>query len=195
MLDIFAAAGAENPDISILSEQFLAEVARMPQKNLALEALRKLLNEEVKVRNTRNAIEARKFSELLQQTINRYQNRSIDTAEAMQELMKIAREMKEAEGRGEKLGMTSEELAFYDALLVVDSVAEALDDARIRAVVRDVVAAVQGSASLDWRRSNRKQARLRSQVRRALRQHGFREPATLDNLTQLIFEQAWRIAA
>jgi len=195
VLDIFAAAEAETPDISILSEQFLAEVARMPQKNLALEALRKLLNEEVKVRNTRNLIEARKFSEMLQQTINRYQNQSIDTAEAMRELMKLARQMKDADRRGEELHMTSEELAFYDALLAVDSVAEALDDARILDVVRDVVAAVQATTSIDWRRSGTKQARLRSKAKRALRVHGFREPATLDNLVQLIFEQAWRIAA
>lgn len=149
VLDIFAASGVENPKISILSEQFLAEVARMPQKNLALEALRKLLNDEVKLRNTRNSIEARKLSEMLQQTINRYQNRSIDTAQAMQELMKLAREMEVSKSRGEELGMTEQELAFYDALLAVDSVKEVLDDERVRQVVRDVVAAVQKSATLD----------------------------------------------
>jgi hypothetical protein len=100
VLDIFAASDVENPEISILSEQFLVEVARMPQKNLALEALRKLLNDEVKLRNTRNANEGRKFAEVLQQTINRYQNRSIDTTQAMQELMKLAREMEASKSRG-----------------------------------------------------------------------------------------------
>src|SRR5680860_1008513 len=98
--------------------------------------------------------------------------------------MRLARQMKDAEKRGEELGMTEEELAFYDALLAVDSVGAAMDDARVREIVRDVVAAVQGSASLDWRKSNQKQARLRSQVKRALRKHGFLEPATLDNLVQ-----------
>jgi type I restriction enzyme R subunit len=195
VLDIFAASGVENPEISVLSEQFLAEVAHMPQKNLALEALRKLLNDEVKLRNTRNAIEARTFSEMLQQTINRYQNRSIGTAQAMRELIRLAKEMKEAEGRGEKIGMTEAELAFYDALLSVDSVAAALDDERVRTVVRDVVAAVQRSATLDWRKSKQRLSALRRNVKHALREHGFRDQATLDNLTHLIFDQAWRIAA
>lgn len=195
VLDIFAAAGEANPDISILSERFLAEVAQMPQKNLALEALRKLLNDEVKIRNARNAIEAMKFSDMLQKTINRYQNRSIDTAEAMQELMRLAREMEQSKQRGDELGMSDQELAFYDALLAVDSVREAMDHERIRAVVHDVVIAVQRSATLDWSKSGQRQAKLRSAVRRALINHKITDSDTRDNLVELIFEQALRIAA
>jgi type I restriction enzyme R subunit len=167
----------------------------MPQKNLALEALRKLLNDEVKIRNARNAIEAMKFSDMLQKTINRYQNRSIDTAEAMQELMRLAREMEQSKQRGDELGMSDQELAFYDALLAVDSVREAMDHERIRAVVHDVVIAVQRSATLDWSKSGQRQAKLRSAVRRALINHKITDSDTRDNLVELIFEQALRIAA
>jgi len=132
---------------------------------------------------------------MLQQTINRYQNRSIDTAQAMQELMELAREMEASKSRGEELGMTEQELAFYDALLAVESVKEALDDERVREVVRDVVVAVQKSATLDWTRSRQRQSALRRNVRRALLAHGFADAKTRDNLVELIFEQAWRIAA
>jgi type I restriction enzyme R subunit len=132
---------------------------------------------------------------MLQETINRYQNRSIETVEAIQELMKLAKEMETSAARGDELGMTVQELAFYDALLAVDTVKDALDDERIRAIVHEVVSAVQKSATLDWRNSRSRQARLRSNVKRALLNHGFDDAETRDNLVELIFEQALRIAA
>jgi type I restriction enzyme R subunit len=117
MVDLFAAAGLKKPDISILSDEFLAEVRGMPQRNLAVELLRKLLEGEIKTRRRKNLVQARSFAEMLEQTIRRYQNRAIEAAQVIEELIGLARDMREANARGDKLGLTEEELAFYDAFL------------------------------------------------------------------------------
>src|ERR1700737_2716703 len=121
VIDIFAAAGLKKPDISILSDQFLADVRGMPHKNLAVELLRKLLNDEVKTRSRHNLVQARSFAELLEKSVRRYQSRAIEAAQVIEELIGLAREMREAQKRGEKLGLANDELAFYDALEVNDS--------------------------------------------------------------------------
>jgi len=121
VLDIFAAAGLDKPDISILSDEFLAEVRGMPQRNLAVELLQKLLKGELKTRRRRNVVQARSFAEMLEQTIRRYQNRAIEAAQVIEELIQLAKEMREASARGEQLGLTEDELAFYDALETNDS--------------------------------------------------------------------------
>src|SRR5438874_4910643 len=115
VVDIFAAAGLKKPDISILSEEFLAEVRNMPQKNLAVELLRKLLNNEIKIRSKKFLIQSRSFAELLEQSVRKYQNRAIETAAVIQELIDLAKKMREAEQRGEDLGLSDDEVAFYDA--------------------------------------------------------------------------------
>ncbi len=128
VLDIFAAAGLKKPDISILSEEFLAEVRGMPQKNLAVELLRKLLNNEIKTRSRKNVVQSRLFSEMLEKAIIKYQNRTIETAAVIQELIDIARDLREAEQRGEDFGLNEDEKAFYDALGVNDSAVQVLGD-------------------------------------------------------------------
>src|SRR5262249_2821259 len=116
VVDIFAAAGLAKPDISILSEEFLAEVKGMPQKNLAVELLRKLLSGEIRTRRRKNVVQARSFAEMLEEALKRYQKRAIEAAQVIEELIGLAREMREATARGEKLGLTEDEVAFYDAL-------------------------------------------------------------------------------
>lgn len=120
IVDIFAAAGLQKPDISILSDEFLAEVRELPQRNLALELLRKLLSDEIKVCSARNVVQGRSFAQMLEESIRKYQNRSIETAEVIAELVRLAKEMREAHQRGEKLGLSDDEIAFYDALEVND---------------------------------------------------------------------------
>ena len=116
VVDIFAVAGLEHPDVSVLDDRFLAEVKDMPRKNLAVEMLEKLLRDEVKVRFRRNVVEARRFSEMLEQAVLQYQNRAVTSAQVLEELVALAKEIREAKGRGEDLGLTEDEVAFYDAL-------------------------------------------------------------------------------
>jgi type I restriction enzyme R subunit len=116
VIDIFAAAGLKKPDISILSDEFLAEVRGMPQRNLAVELLEKLLKGEIRNRSRRNVVQARSFSELLEQSLRRYQNRAIETAKVIEELIQLAKDMRKAAERGVALGLTDDEVAFYDAL-------------------------------------------------------------------------------
>ena len=128
-MDIFAAAGLKKPDISILSDEFLAEVSRLPQKNLAVELLRKLLNDEIKTRSRRNVVKSRLFSELLDGTIRKYQNRAVQTAQVIEELISLAKQMREESAKGAELGLSEDEVAFYDALEVNDSAGKVLGDA------------------------------------------------------------------
>ena len=128
VVDIFAAAGLKNPDISILSDEFLEEVRDMPHRNLALELLKKLIYDELKTRSRKNLVQSRSFAQMLSQTVLRYQNRSIEAAQVISELIELALEIRAAQGRGEDLGLTEDELAFYDALEVNDSAVQLLGD-------------------------------------------------------------------
>ena len=139
VVDIFAAAGLAKPDISILSEEFLAEVRGMPQQNLAVELLRKLLQGELHTRRRKNVVQARSFAEMLEQTIRRYQNRAIEAAQVIEELIHLAQDMREANARGESLGLSEDELAFYDALETNDSAVQVLGDETLRAIARELV--------------------------------------------------------
>jgi len=154
VIDIFAAAGLKKPDISILSEEFLAEVAAMPQRNLALEVLRKLLNDEIKARSQRNVVQSRSFAAMLEQTIRRYQNRAIETAQVIEELIALARQMREAQNRGQDLGLTEDELAFYDALEVNDSAVRVLGDENLKLIARELVDAVHKTSPSTGRSKN-----------------------------------------
>ena len=132
VLDIFAAAGLDTPDISVLSDEFLAEVRGMPHRNLAVELLQKLLKGELATRRRKNVVQARSFTEMLEGTLRRYQNRAIETAQVIEELIGLAREMREASARGERLGLSEDELAFYDALETNDSAVQVLGDEALR---------------------------------------------------------------
>src|SRR5882724_1717785 len=188
VIDIFSKAGLGQPDISILSDAFLEEVRRLPQKNLAIEALRKLLNDAIKVQSKKNLVQSRVFSEMLEKTIHKYQNRSLDTAEIIAELVNLARNMRESQGRGEKLKLSNEELAFYDALEVNDSAVKILGDETLRQIALELVDTVRRNASIDWTMKESVRARMRTMVKRILRAHGYppdkQEQATLTVLAQ-----------
>lgn len=189
VIDIFATAGLDKPEISILSDQFLSEVRDLPQKNLALEILRKLLNDEIRTRSRRNVVQSRHFSEMLENTIKRYQNRSIESAQVIQELIKLAEEMREANRRGEDIGLSEDELAFYDALEVNDSAVQVLGDETLRAIARDLVEAVRRNVSIDWTERETVRAKLRTIIKRLLRKYGY-PPDKQEKATQTVISQA-----
>ncbi|MDQ7827013.1 MAG: type I restriction endonuclease subunit R [Candidatus Eremiobacteraeota bacterium] len=189
VVDIFAAAGLKKPDISILSDEFLAEIKGMPHKNLAVELLRKLLNDEIKVREKKYMVQARSFAELLERSLKAYKNRAVETAQVIEELIALARELREAQKRGQKLGLSDDELAFYDALEVNDSAVKILGDETLRAIARDLVEAMRGSVTIDWTVRENVRAQIRVRVRRILRKHGY-PPDKQEKATQTVLEQA-----
>jgi type I restriction enzyme R subunit len=199
VIDIFAAAGLKKPDISILSDGFLAEVRGLPQRNLAVELLRKLLSGEIKTRSRKNVVQARSFAELLEQAIRRYQNRAIETAQVIEELIRLAKEMREANARGEKLGLSEDEVAFYDALETNDSAVKVLGEPTLKSIARELVAAVRENVSIDWTVRESVRAKLRVIVKRILRKHGYppdkQEKATLTVLEQAeALSEGWAVA-
>lgn len=189
VVDIFAAAGLKKPDISILSDEFLAEVQGMPQRNLAVELLRKLLLGEIKLRAGRNVVQAQSFAELLEQAVRRYQNRAIETAQVIEELISLAKDMREADARGEKLGLSEDELAFYDALETNDSAVKVLGDDVLRGIARELVSTVRANVTIDWTMRENVRAQLRVLVKRILRKHGY-PPDKQEKATQTVLQQA-----
>ena len=189
VIDIFEAAGIKKPDISILSDEFLAEVRNMPHKNLAFELLKKLLNDEIKARMKRNVIQGRSFAQMLEIAIKKYQNKAIEVAKVIEELVELARKMREANKRGEDLGLTEDELAFYDALEVNDSAVKVLGDETLREIARDLVKAVRNNVTIDWTIKESVQARLKVMVKRILREHGY-PPDKEKKATDTVLEQA-----
>ena len=194
VIDIFAAAGLEKPDISILSEEFLAEVRGMPQRNLAVELLQKILKGEVATRRRKNVVQARSFSQMLEQTLRRYQNRAVEAAQVIEELIQLARELREATARGEKLGLLEDELAFYDALETNDSAVQVLGDETLRAIARELVETVRGNVTIDWTLRENVRANLRRLVKRTLRRHGY-PPDKQEKATRTVLEQAEVLSA
>ena len=197
VVDIFEAAGLDKPDISILSEEFLAEVQGMPHRNLAVELLEKLLKGELATRRRKNVVQARSFSEMLEQTLRRYQNRSVEAAQVIEELIELARAMREASARGEQLGLNDDELAFYDALEMNDSAVQVLGDETLRTIARELVETVRGNVTIDWTLRENVRANLRRHVRRILRRHGYppdkQEQATLTVLEQAeVLSEGWQ---
>ncbi|HZM34224.1 MAG TPA: DUF3387 domain-containing protein [Burkholderiales bacterium] len=150
VVDIFAAAGLKKPDISILSDQFLAEVKDMPQRNLAVELLQKLLSGDIRTRRKKNVVQAKSFADMLEQTIRRYQNRAIEAAQVIEELIGLAKDIRAANARGEQLGLSDDELAFYDPLEVNDSAVKVLGEPTLMTIARELVEAVRKNVTLDW---------------------------------------------
>lgn len=194
VIDIFAAAGLKKPEISILSEAFLAEVKDLPQKNLAIELLRKLLNDELKSRMRKNLVQSRSFAEMLERTIRAYQNRTLESAEVIAELIKLAEEMREAQKRGEKLRLTEDEIAFYDALEVNDSAVKVLGDETLKTIAQELVDTVRKNVTIDWTVKEFVRAKLRVMVKRILRKYGY-PPDKQEKATRTVLEQAELIAA
>jgi type I restriction enzyme R subunit len=194
VVDIFSAAGLQKPDVSILSDEFLAEVQGLPYKNLAVEALRKLLEGEIKSRARGNVVQSKQFSELLEAAIRKYQNRGIETAQVIQELIDLAKEMRAAKSRGEELGLTDDEVAFYDALEVNDSAVKVLGDDILKIIARDLVKSVRENVSVDWTVKETARAKLRAMVKRVLRKYGY-PPDKQEKAVDTVIQQAEVIAA
>jgi type I site-specific restriction-modification system R (restriction) subunit len=198
VMDIFAAAGLQRPDISILSDEFLAEVRDMPHRNLAVELLRKLLSGEIQTRRKKNVVQARSFAEMLEQSIRKYQNRAIEAAQVIEEMIGLAKDMRQANERGEALKLSEEELAFYDALETNDSAVQVLGDETLRTIAREVTVAVRNNVTIDWTLRENVRAQLRVIVKRILRKYGY-PPDKQEKATQTVLEQVevlgWEVAA
>ncbi|MBM4163497.1 MAG: DUF3387 domain-containing protein, partial [Lentisphaerae bacterium] len=189
VVDIFAAAGLEKPDISILSDEFLADVRRLPQRNLALELLKKLINDEIKTRMRKNVVQARSFAEMLEQAVRKYQNRALEAAQVIDELIRIAKEMRLAESRGQKMGLSDDEVAFYDALAENASAKQVIGDEKLRFLAQELVDRVKQSVTIDWQVRENARAHIRVLVKRVLRKYGY-PPDMQARATELVLEQA-----
>ncbi|HRK04441.1 MAG TPA: type I restriction endonuclease subunit R [Chlorobiota bacterium] len=189
MIDVFTAAGLKKPDISILSDSFLAEVRGLKHKHVAAELLAKLLKGEIKIKSDRNIVEGRKFSDMLQKTLNQYHNRAIATAEIIEELIKLAEEIRAAKERGEKLGLNDDELAFYDALGENTSAIELMGDDKLKVIATELVTQVRKNVTIDWNLRTQARAKIKVLVKRILRKHGY-PPDLQDAATQLVLRQA-----
>ena len=194
VLEIFAAAGLKKPDVSVLSEDFLREVRGMRRRNLAVELLEKLLKGELATRRRKNVVQARSFAEMLEQTIRRYQSRAVEAAQVIEELIGLALELREANARGEALGLSEDELAFYDALGINDSAVQVLGDETLRGIARELVETVRGNVTIDWTLRENVRAKLRVLVKRVLRKHGY-PPDKQESATQTVLEQAEALSA
>jgi type I restriction enzyme R subunit len=194
VIDIFAAAGLDKPDVSILSDEFLAEVAQMPQRNLAVETLRKLLAGEIRTRARRNVVQARSFEGLLQESINRYHNRAIETVEVIEELIELAKKMREAAERGEKLGLNDDEVAFYDALAANESAVRELGDEILKKIAQELSDKVRQSATIDWTVRDSVRAAMKVMVKRLLRKYKY-PPDKQDAAVELVIQQAEVLSA
>jgi type I restriction enzyme R subunit len=193
VIDIFQAAGIDKPEISILSDEFLSEIKGMPRKNLALELLRRLLNDEIKIRSNRNIVQSKKFSEMLADAIKRYQNNAITAAQVIDELIKLAKDLKQADKRGEDLKLDFRELAFYDALEVNDSAVKLLGDEVLKTIARELVDSVKKSVTIDWTIKESVQAKMRVIVKRILKKYGY-PPDKQDQAVKTVLEQAKQMA-
>ena len=189
VVDIFAAAGLEKPDVSILSDEFLAEIRGIPHRNLAVELLQKLLKGELSTRRRTNVVQARSFAEMLENTLRRYQNRAIEVAQVIEELIGLAKEMRQASDRGDELGLTDDELALYDALETNDSAVKVMGNDLLCDIARELVETVRNNVTIDWTIREDVRANLRRLVRRILRRHGY-PPDKQEKATQTVIEQA-----
>jgi type I restriction enzyme R subunit len=193
VIDIFDAAGIKKPDISILSDEFLAEVKGMTHKNLALELLKKLLKDEIKTRNKVNLVQSKKFSEMLESSVRNYQNNLITSAQVIDEMIRLAKEIKDADRRGENLGLDFREYAFYSALEVNDNSVAVLGDEILRHIARELVDTVRRNTSIDWTVRENVQAKMRIAVKKILRKHGYPPDMEL-KATETVIEQAKLLA-
>ena len=189
VLDIFAAANLDKPDISVLSDDFLAEMRQLPQRNLAVEALQRLLKSELATRRGRNVAQSRSFAAMLEQTLVRYRNHTIEAVQVIEELIKLAHEMRAANARGEQLGLSDDELAFYDALATNESAVQVLGDEQLRVIARELVETVRKNVGIDWTLRESARANLRRLVRRTLSRHGY-PPDQQEQAIRTVVEQA-----
>lgn len=193
IIDIFEAAGIQKPELSILSEGFLAEVKEMPQKNLAFEALKKLLNDEIKLFAKRNIVQGKSFMDMLDKTIKKYTNRSVEAAQVIEELLELARKVREEKSRGKLQNMTEDELAFYDALEVNDSAVKVLGDENLRKIALELTQIIRNSVTIDWTQRESVRAEIRLKVKKILRKYGY-PPDKEKKATETVLQQAEVVA-
>jgi len=194
IIDVFTAAGLKKPDISILSDQFLAEVRGLKHKNVAAELLAKLLKDEIKLRSVRNLVQSRTFSEMLKSTLNAYHNRAIATQDVIEELIKLAKEMDAATKRGVDLGLNEDEIAFYDALAANESAVKAMGNDELKVIAAELVTQVRKSVTIDWAIRESARARIKVMVKRILKKHGF-PPDLQEEATKTVLAQAELLSA
>lgn len=189
IVDILAAAGIKSPDISILSDEFLAEVQQMERKNLALEALRKLINDGIRSRSKANVVQTKAFSERLEDAVARYHANAITTAEVLQELIQLAKDIRAARQRGEEQGLSDEEIAFYDALAENESAVQMMGDDKLKLIAHELLVSLRENVSVDWAHRDSARARMRVLVKRILRKYGY-PPDLQDAAVQTVLQQA-----
>lgn len=189
VVDIFKAAGLNKPDISILSDEFLEDVRHLPQRNLAVELLERLLNNEIKVRSARNVIIQKKYSDLLQTSLLKYQNRSIETAQIIEELIAMAKDFKKSMSRGDELGMDIDELAFYDALEQNESSVRELGDEILKTIAQELARQLRKSTTVDWAIRESVRAKLRILVKRVLKKYKY-PPDKQEEAVRMVMKQA-----
>ena len=194
VIDVFTAAGLKRPDISILSEQFLAEVRGLKHKNVAAELLAKLLRDELKLRSKRHLVQSQQFSEKLKRTLNGYHNRAITTLDVLEELIQLAKEMEAAQARGEALGLSDEEVAFYEALGTNQSAVSAMGDAALKAIAVELTRRISTSVTVDWHLRESARAKIKVLVKRILTQHGY-PPDLQEAAVQTVLQQAELLCA
>jgi type I restriction enzyme, R subunit len=194
VIDVFTAAGLSKPDISILSDQFLAEVRGLKHKNVAAELLEKLLKDELKARSKRNLVQSKVFSEKLKKTLNAYHNRAISTMQVIEELIKLAKDLDAATKRGENMGLTDDEIAFYDALATNHSAVEAMGDAKLKVIAAELITQVKKSVSIDWTLRESARAKIRVMVKRILSRYGY-PPDLQEEAVKTVLAQAELLCA
>ena len=194
VIDVFTAAGLPKPDISILSDQFLAEVRGLKHKNVAAELLEKLLKDELKVRSKRNLVQSQVFSEKLKKTLNAYHNRAISTMQVIEELIKLAKDLDAATKRGEDLGLTDDEIAFYDALATNDSAVQAMGDDKLKLIAAELITQVKKSVTIDWTVREGARAKIKVMVKRILNKHGY-PPDLQEEAVKTVLMQAELLCA
>lgn len=188
VVDIFAAAGLDKPNISIVSDEFLAEVKNLPQRNLALELLKKLINDEIKSSMKKNVVQAKSFSDMLEASVRKYQNRAIEAAQVIDELIRLAKQLRQAQSRGQELGLSEDEIAFYDALADNASAKQIMGDEQLRFLAQKLVERVKQSVTIDWQIRENARAQIRVLVKRILRQYGY-PPDMEEHATEQVLEQ------
>jgi type I restriction enzyme R subunit len=194
VIDIFAAAGLNKPDVGILSEAFLEDVRRMKERNLAVELLERLLKDEIKSRFATNVVQNKKFSELLQQALTRYRNRAIETAQVIEELIAMAKDFNQAAQRGEELGLNPDECAFYDALETNEASVRELGDEILRTIARELTEKLRKNLSVDWSVRDAVRARLRIMVKTILKKYKY-PPDKQETATETVLKQAEALSA
>lgn len=189
VVDIFKAAGLNRPDIGILSDEFLEDVRHMKERNLAVELLERLLKDDLKSRFKVNVVQQAKFSDLLQQSLSRYRNRAIETAQVIEELIEMAKKFHEAAKRGEQLGLNQHEMAFYDALAANESAVRELGDEVLKKIAVELVVSLRRSVTVDWTKRESVRARLRVLVKTLLRRYRY-PPDRQEEATETVLKQA-----